>query len=113
MEASRWPAVVMMILVLVTAGYAGKGWIADRLVKPDDGAVKVYGPIVTDSEAYRKNFQGRAWLRNMPIGRSTFGKLLRSQPRFAMDGDGPMSKRRIILETPRASILYEGSSRKR
>lgn len=117
MEASRWPAIVMVVLVVVCAGYAGRTWVSttvgDLFDRHGGRPEKVYGPIITDAGAYRKSFQTQLWLRDLPIGHSTFGRLLARQVRMRMDGTGSMSERRTILETPVTSALWSGRSRDR
>jgi hypothetical protein len=73
----------------------------------------LYGAIVSDPMKYRRDLFAEKWVNKVPVGHTTFGKILINQPRFSISGSGPMLGRRITAETKPADKMLSGRSRKR
>lgn len=55
-------------------------------------------------------WQSVPWLRDLPIGESTAGALLRRQLHIGIEGDGRMSQRRVVGHTDAARQLLAGET---
>lgn len=81
--------------------------------KPSLEGQITYGPIFSEPNQYRRELLKEAWMRRIPIGKSTFGNLLLQQARFSIDGSGPAVGRSVRASTPPAAQLLSGRSQER
>lgn len=72
-----------------------------------------YGPVFSRPDRYDRELFKDAWVRRIPIGNSTFGRLLVQQDRFEIEGNGNMVSRSISADTPSAAKLLDGRPRAR